>query len=84
MKKLEFQKIELTMKVGKHTASVICKNKKTAKQRASQAILQVIMVIMSMIVDINIGISPFHVLLTFVNDIESEDIENEWPKYTIC
>lgn len=40
MKKLEFQKIELTMKVGKHTASVICKNKKTAKQRASQAILQ--------------------------------------------
>ncbi|CAB3219958.1 unnamed protein product [Arctia plantaginis] len=40
MKKLEFQKIELTMKVGKHSASVICKNKKTAKQRASQAILQ--------------------------------------------
>ncbi|CAH0758874.1 unnamed protein product [Diatraea saccharalis] len=40
MKKLEFQKIELTMKVGKHTATVICKNKKTAKQRASQAILQ--------------------------------------------
>ncbi|KAL4705413.1 hypothetical protein ACJJTC_002436 [Scirpophaga incertulas] len=40
MKKLEFQKIELTMKVGKHEAKVICKNKKTAKQRASQAILQ--------------------------------------------
>ncbi|KAM3956801.1 microprocessor complex subunit partner of drosha [Aphomia sociella] len=40
MKKLEFQKIELTMKVGKHTATVVCKNKKTAKQRASQAILQ--------------------------------------------
>ncbi|KPJ13315.1 Microprocessor complex subunit DGCR8 [Papilio machaon] len=40
MKKLEYQKIELTMKVGKHSATVICKNKKTAKQRASQSILQ--------------------------------------------
>ncbi|XP_047538344.1 microprocessor complex subunit DGCR8 [Vanessa atalanta] len=40
MKKLEYQKIELTMRVGKHTATVVCKNKKTAKQRASQAILQ--------------------------------------------
>ncbi|KAJ8713169.1 hypothetical protein PYW08_008473 [Mythimna loreyi] len=40
MKKLEYQKIELTMKVGKHTATVVSKNKKTAKQRASQAILQ--------------------------------------------
>ncbi|XP_059047277.1 microprocessor complex subunit DGCR8 [Achroia grisella] len=42
MKKLEFQKIELTMKVGKHTATVVCKNKKTAKQRASQSILQLL------------------------------------------
>lgn len=41
MKKLEYQKIELTMRVGKHSATVVCKNKKTAKQRASQAILQV-------------------------------------------
>lgn len=41
MKKLEYQKIELTMKVGKHSATVVCKNKKQAKQRASQAILQV-------------------------------------------
>ncbi|XP_038217341.1 microprocessor complex subunit DGCR8 [Zerene cesonia] len=40
VKKLEFQKIQLTMQVGKHSASVICKNKKAAKQRASQAILQ--------------------------------------------
>lgn len=40
MKKLEYQKIELTMKVGKHSATVVCKNKKTAKQRASQAVLQ--------------------------------------------
>ncbi|CAH2094170.1 unnamed protein product [Euphydryas editha] len=40
MKKLEYQKIELTMRVGKHSATVVCKNKKTAKQRASQAILQ--------------------------------------------
>ncbi|KAG6448407.1 hypothetical protein O3G_MSEX005505 [Manduca sexta] len=40
MKKLEYQKIELTMKVGKHTATAVCKNKKTAKQRASQSILQ--------------------------------------------
>ncbi|CAH0696951.1 unnamed protein product [Spodoptera exigua] len=40
MKKLEYQKMELTMKVGKHTATVISKNKKMAKQRASQSILQ--------------------------------------------
>ncbi|XP_068623381.1 microprocessor complex subunit DGCR8 [Battus philenor] len=40
MKKLEYQKIELTMKVGKHSATVVCKNKKMAKQRASQSILQ--------------------------------------------
>lgn len=40
MKKLEYQEIELTMKVGKHTATVVCKNKKIAKQRASQKILQ--------------------------------------------
>ncbi|KAJ0172883.1 hypothetical protein K1T71_011059 [Dendrolimus kikuchii] len=40
MKKLEYQEIELTMKVGKHTATVVCKNKRIAKQRASQAILQ--------------------------------------------
>ncbi|GBP74585.1 Microprocessor complex subunit DGCR8 [Eumeta japonica] len=39
-KKLEHQRIELTMKVGKHSATVVCKNKKMAKQRASQAILQ--------------------------------------------
>ncbi|KAI8442509.1 hypothetical protein MSG28_005998 [Choristoneura fumiferana] len=41
MKKLEYQKIELTMRVGRHSATVVCKNKKAAKQRASQAILQV-------------------------------------------
>ncbi|CAG4967953.1 unnamed protein product [Parnassius apollo] len=40
MKKLDYQKIELTMKVGKHSATVVCKNKKSAKQRASQSILQ--------------------------------------------
>ncbi|KAJ8927624.1 hypothetical protein NQ314_019885, partial [Rhamnusium bicolor] len=31
---------EFTMKVGKHTATVACKNKRDGKQRASQAILQ--------------------------------------------
>ncbi|XP_069357141.1 microprocessor complex subunit DGCR8 isoform X2 [Maniola hyperantus] len=40
MKKMAWQEIELTMKVGKHSATVVCKNKKTAKQRASQVILQ--------------------------------------------
>ncbi|CAK1541387.1 unnamed protein product [Leptosia nina] len=40
VKKIEYQKIQLTMKVGKHSASVVCQNKKAAKQRASQAILQ--------------------------------------------
>ncbi|CAH1153607.1 unnamed protein product [Phaedon cochleariae] len=31
---------EFTMTVGKHTATVVCKNKRDGKQRASQAILQ--------------------------------------------
>lgn len=39
--KLKHQKNEFTMTVGKHTATVICKNKRDGKQRASQAILQV-------------------------------------------
>ncbi|KAF4516864.1 hypothetical protein B566_EDAN014375 [Ephemera danica] len=34
------QKNEYTMTVGKHTTTVICKNKRDGKQRASQAILQ--------------------------------------------
>ncbi|XP_026756553.2 microprocessor complex subunit DGCR8-like [Galleria mellonella] len=42
MKKLELQKIEMTMSVGKHSATVVCKNKKSAKQRASQMILQLL------------------------------------------
>ncbi|XP_017785078.1 PREDICTED: microprocessor complex subunit DGCR8 [Nicrophorus vespilloides] len=37
---LKHQKNEFTMVVGKHTATVICKNKRDGKQRASQAILQ--------------------------------------------
>lgn len=35
------QKNEYTITVGKHKATVICRNKKEGKQRASQAILQV-------------------------------------------
>lgn len=38
--KLKHQKNEFTMTVGKHTATVVCKNKRDGKQRASQAILQ--------------------------------------------
>lgn len=34
-------KNEFTMTVGKHTAKVVCKNKREGKQLASQAILQV-------------------------------------------
>lgn len=37
---LKHHKNEFTMTVGKHTATVICKNKRDGKQRASQAILQ--------------------------------------------
>ncbi|XP_022901035.2 microprocessor complex subunit DGCR8 [Onthophagus taurus] len=37
---LKHQKNEFMMTVGKHTATVICKNKRDGKQRASQAILQ--------------------------------------------
>ncbi|KAG1652100.1 Microprocessor complex subunit DGCR8 [Nymphon striatum] len=39
-KMLKHQKNDFTMTVGKHKASVICKNKRDGKQRASQAILQ--------------------------------------------
>lgn len=38
---LKNQKNEFTMTVGKHTATVVCRNKRDGKQRASQAILQV-------------------------------------------
>ena len=41
MKTLKHQKSEFTMKVGKHSATVICKNKREGKQLAAQAILQV-------------------------------------------
>ncbi|XP_075146191.1 microprocessor complex subunit partner of drosha isoform X2 [Haematobia irritans] len=36
------KKNEFTMTVGKHTAKVLCKNKREGKQLASQAILQII------------------------------------------
>lgn len=35
------KKIEFTITVGKHSATVVCDNKRDGKQRASQAILQV-------------------------------------------
>ncbi|CAH0549289.1 unnamed protein product [Brassicogethes aeneus] len=37
---LKNQGNEFTMSVGKHTATVVCKNKRDGKQRAAQAILQ--------------------------------------------
>jgi microprocessor complex subunit DGCR8 len=37
---LKNKKNQFTMTVGKHTATVVCKNKRDGKQRASQAILQ--------------------------------------------
>lgn len=40
MQNLKHQKNEFKMMVGKHSASVVCKNKRDGKQRASQAILQ--------------------------------------------
>jgi microprocessor complex subunit DGCR8 len=39
---MKHKKNEFTMTVGKHTATVLCKNKRDGKQRASQAILQVL------------------------------------------
>ncbi|XP_063706416.1 microprocessor complex subunit DGCR8 [Culicoides brevitarsis] len=39
---LKHKKNEFTMTVGKHTTTVICKNKRDGKQRASQAILQIL------------------------------------------
>lgn len=41
MNTMRHQKHEFTMTVGRHSAKVICKNKRDGKQRASQAILQV-------------------------------------------
>ncbi|XP_013779177.1 uncharacterized protein LOC106463668 [Limulus polyphemus] len=40
LKSLKHQKNEFTMTVGKQKATVLCKNKRDGKQRASQAILQ--------------------------------------------
>lgn len=42
VKLLKHQKNEFTMKVGNHVASVICKNKREGKQKAAQAILQML------------------------------------------
>lgn len=39
---LKHKKNEFTMTVGKHTTTVVCKNKRDGKQRASQAILQIL------------------------------------------
>lgn len=39
---VKHKKNEFTMVVGKHTATVVCKNKRDGKQRASQAILQLL------------------------------------------
>lgn len=39
---LKHKKNEFTMTVGKHSATVICRNKRDGKQRASQAILQIL------------------------------------------
>ncbi|CAD7092377.1 unnamed protein product [Hermetia illucens] len=39
---LKHKKNEFTMTVGKHTATVVCKNKRDGKQLASQAILQIL------------------------------------------
>ncbi|XP_014204775.1 microprocessor complex subunit DGCR8 [Copidosoma floridanum] len=39
---LKHQRNEFTMRVGKHEATVTCRNKKDGKQRASQAILQLL------------------------------------------
>ncbi|CAN8016576.1 unnamed protein product [Ixodes persulcatus] len=40
MKNMKHQRNEFIMSVGKHSANVICRNKRDGKQRASQAILQ--------------------------------------------
>lgn len=39
---VKHKKNEFTMVVGKHTATVVCKNKRDGKQRASQGILQLL------------------------------------------
>ena len=41
MKSLKHQRSEFMMKVGKHEAKVMCKNKREGKQQAAQAILKV-------------------------------------------
>ncbi|XP_015793402.1 microprocessor complex subunit DGCR8-like [Tetranychus urticae] len=39
---IKHQRNEFTMNVGKHSATVICRNKREGKQRAAQAILQLL------------------------------------------
>jgi len=39
---VKHKKNEFTMTVGKHTATVVCRNKRDGKQRAAQAILQIL------------------------------------------
>lgn len=39
---VKHKKNEFTLTVGKHTATVVCRNKRDGKQRASQAILQIL------------------------------------------
>ena len=41
LRTLKHQRNEVVMTVGKHTVQVPCKNKRDGKQRAAQAILQV-------------------------------------------
>ena len=42
LRTLKHQRNEVVMTVGKHTVQVPCKNKRDGKQRAAQAILQVL------------------------------------------
>lgn len=39
---VKHSKMDFTMKVSKHTATVTCQNKREGKQRAAQAILQLL------------------------------------------
>lgn len=68
---LKHQKNEFTMTVGKHTATVVCKNKRDGKQRASQAILQV-MYTWSTLIRTLVGVECFDLYNLFCRVLRSK------------
>lgn len=66
MNTLKHQRNEFTITVGKHTATVVCKNKRDGKQRASQAILQVFYICIALLQMVNCNAKRLLVFRRFI------------------